>query len=126
MTRTSAADAVVPGCARVAAACSLASGIVRLCTVIPATRLARREPVQHPACGFADVRLASLGSGAGPTAARGPRPHPGRPERARPLRPRNLVGLPRQREPECVRWLHLLGADLATPGWPPDLGREVL
>ena len=94
MTWTAAADAVVPGCARAAAACPPASDIVTACTAIP-------------------------------TAARGRRRHPGWPERARLPRPRNLAGLPRQREPGCVRRLHLLGADLATPGWPSDPGREV-
>jgi hypothetical protein len=60
MTWTAAADAVVPGCARAAAACPPASDI-----------------------------------------------------------------LPRQREPGCVRRLHLLVADLVIPGWPSDPGREV-
>jgi len=125
MTWTTAADAVVPGGARAAAACPPASGIVTGCTAIAVPRLARREPVQHTACGFAGVRVASAGPGAVPTAARGPRRHPGWPERARPPRPRNLAGLSRQREPGCVRRLHLPGADLATPGWPSDPGREV-
>jgi len=116
MTWTAAADAVMPVCARAAAACRPASAIA-------ATRLARRVPVQHTACGYAGVRVASPGPGAVPTAARGPGRHPGRPERARP---RYLAGLPRQREPGCVRRLHLLGADLATPEWPSDPGREVL
>jgi hypothetical protein len=74
------------------------------------------------ACGFAGVRIASPGPGAVPTAARGRRHHPGRPAR---VRPRQLASLPRQREPGCVRRLHLLGADLAAPGWPSDPGREV-
>jgi hypothetical protein len=123
MTWTAAADAAVPGCARAVAACPPASDIVTRCTAIAVPRLARREPVQHTACGFAGVRGASAGPGAVPTAAR--RRHPGWPERARPPRPRNLVGLPRRREPGCVRRLHLLGADLAIPGWPSDPGREV-
>jgi hypothetical protein len=127
MTWTAAADAVVPGCARAAAACPPASDIVTdRIAITAATRLFLREPVQHTTCGFAGVLVASPGPGAAPTAARGPGRHPGRPECARPPRPRDLVGLPRQREPGCVRRLHLLGADLATPGWPPDPGREVL
>ena len=72
MTWTAAADAVVPGGARAAAACPPASDIVTGCTVIAVIRLARRE-----------------------------------------------------RQPGCVRRLHLLGADLATLGWPSDPGREV-
>jgi hypothetical protein len=122
MTWTAAADAVVPVCAHAAAACPPASDIVTGCTAIAVIRLACREPVQHIACGFAGVRIASPGPGAVPTAVRGRRHHSGRAERARP---RSLVGLPRQREPGCVRRLHLLGADLATPGWPSDHGREV-
>jgi hypothetical protein len=124
MTWTTAADAVVPGCARAAAARPTASDILMGCTAIAVPRLARREPV-HTSCGFAGVRVASAGPGAVPTAARGPRRHPDWPERARPPRPRHLAGLPRQREPGCVRRLHLLGADLATPRWPSDPGREV-
>jgi len=123
MTWTAAADAAVPGCARAAAPCPPASDIVTGCTAIAVPRFARREPVQHTACGFAGARVASAGPGYVPTAAR--RRRPGWPERARPPRPRNLAGLPRQREPGCVRRLHLLGADLATPGWPSDHGREV-
>jgi hypothetical protein len=125
MTWTAAADAVVPGCARAAAACPPVSVIVTGRTAIAVTRLARRAPVQLTACGFAGVRVASAGPGAVPTAARGRSCHPGQPERARPPRPRNLVGLPRQREPGCVRRFHLLGADLAGPRWPSDPGREV-
>ena len=126
MTWTAAADAVVPVCARAAAACPPASGIVTDLAATGATWLVRHEPVQHTACGFAAVLVASTGPGAVPTAARGLRRHPGRSQRARPPRPRDLAGLPRQREPGCVRRLHLLGADLATPGWPPDPGREVI
>jgi hypothetical protein len=123
MTWTAAADAVVPGCARAAVACLPVYVIVTGRTAI--TRLARREPVQLTACGFAGVRVASAGPGAVRTAARGRRCHPGQLEQARPPRPRSLVGLRRQREPGCVRRFHLLGADLATPRWPSDPGREV-
>jgi hypothetical protein len=125
MTWTAAADAVVPGCARATAACPPASDIGMGYTAITITRLSRREPVHRTACGFAGVRAASAGPGAVPTAVRGRRRHPGWPEPASPPRPRSLAGLPRQREPGCVRRLHLLGADLATPGWPSDQGREV-
>ena len=125
MTWTTAADAVVPGCARAAAACPPASDIVTGCTAIAVPPLARREPVQHTARGFAGVRVVSAGPGAVLTAARGCRRHPGWPERARPPRSRNLVGLPRRRESGCVRRFYLLGADLATPRWPSDPGREV-
>ena len=61
-----------------------------------------------------------------PTAARGPRRRSGRPPRARPPRLGYPASPPRQREPGCLRRAHLLGADLATAGWPPDPGREVL
>lgn len=125
MTWTAAADAAVPGCARAAAACSPASDMATGCIAIAVTRLARHDPVQRTACGFAGVRVASAAPGAVPTAARGRRPHPGWPGRARPPRPRNLAGLPRQREPGCVRRLDLLGAGLAAPRWPSDPGREV-
>ena len=125
MTWTAAADAVVPVCPR-AAACPPAPGIAAELGSIAATWLVRHGPVQHAACGFAAVLVASTGPRAVPTAARGPRRHPGRPKRARPPRLRDLARLPRQREPGCVRRFHLLGADLATPGWPPDPGREVI
>jgi hypothetical protein len=117
MTWTTAADAVMPVCARAAAACPPAPGIVTDRIAITAAWLFPRKPVQHTTCRFAAVLVASPGPGAVPTAACGSRRHPGRPECARP---------PRQREPGCVRRLHLLGADLAIPGWPPDPGREVL
>ena len=71
------------------------------------------------------VPVCAHAAAAGPPAARGPRRHPARPERARPPRPRYLTGPPRQREPGCVRRLRLLGADLATAGRPSDHRREV-
>jgi len=94
MTWTVAADAVMPACARAAAACPPTADIVTGCTA--------------------------------PTAARGPRRHPGRPPRARPGCLGYLAGLPPQREPGRIRRPHLPGADLATPGWPSDHGREAL
>ena len=75
MTRTAAADAVVPACAHAAAACPPTAGIATGCTAVAAT------------------------------------------------------DMPRQRDLGCaspLRALDVLRADLATPGWPSDPGREVL
>jgi hypothetical protein len=126
MTSTAAADAVMPACARTAAACSHTATIVTSHTAFAATGLACRGPVQRAARGFAGARVACHGPDAFPTAARGSRRHLGRPGHARPPRLRCLVGLPRQREPRCVRRLHLLRADLATLGWPSETGRDGL
>jgi hypothetical protein len=124
MTWTAAADAVMSACARAAAACPPTVGITTGRTAPIATALACPRPVLRAARGCACVLGASHGP-AVPT-ARGPRRHPGRPERARLPRLRYLAGLPRQRGPGGVRRLHLLRADLATPGWPSDPGRGAL
>jgi hypothetical protein len=135
MTWTAAADAVMSACARSAAACPPTAGPPTAGpptagaptgrTATAATALARRGRVERAAHGLARVWAASHGPEAVPTAARGARRHPGRPERASPPRPRYLAGLPRQREPGCVYRPHLIRRDLGTLGWPSDLGREV-
>jgi hypothetical protein len=126
MTWTAAADAAMPACARAAAACPPTADIVTGWTAAAATGPACRGPVQRPARGFAGVRVASRGPDAARAAARGPGRHPSRPVRAGLPRLGCPAGLPRQREPGCVRRPHLLGADLTTAGWPSDPGREVL
>ena len=99
MTWTAAADAVMPGCARAAAACPPTADTETSRIAIAATVLACPRPVQRAACGRSGVQDVAHGPGA-------------------------IRGACRSGRPRCGH--HRVRADLATLGWPSDPGRDVL